>query len=30
MVIKIGSFDFEMSKIYCDGSKPNWFLMGKR
>ena len=30
MVIKIGSFDFEMSNIYCDGSKPNWFLMGKR
>jgi hypothetical protein len=28
--IKIGEFDSEMSKVYCDGSRPNWFLMGKR
>jgi len=30
MLVKVGSLDFEMGKVYCDGSKPNWFLMGKR
>lgn len=28
--VKVGYMDFEMGKIYCDGNKPNWFLMGEK